>query len=144
MSIKELSTLMAKTLDIDERIILTAIPNYLLDQQLDEEQTKKMTELIKSDEQINNFGITQRLGDNFVQLKHSLANLQILAFIKSLKTAEKCEDVLNTFVVLMSDKIAKVNDVLKSNLQSGGGYKKYFKKYIKYKKKYLLIKKYII
>ena len=72
-----------------------------------------------------------------------MGKLQILALTKNLKKAEKCEEVLNTFINLMNNKIGQVNDVLKTNLQFGGGQKNYFKKYIKYKKKYLLIKKYI-
>ena len=142
-TIGHIANLIAQRLGIEEEIILNSIPQELVNQIISDDQIEKIQALINSDIEINNFGLDNNLGENFNELKSNLGKLQILALTKNLKKAEKCEEVLNTFINLMNNKIGQVNDVLKTNLQFGGGQKNYFKKYIKYKKKYLLIKKYI-
>jgi hypothetical protein len=146
-TIRNIAELIADNLgigiDIDRSIIIDSIPDSLIDQIISDDQIEKIQELLNSDNEINNFGLDNQLGDNFDELKSNLGKLQMFALIKSLKKAEKCEEVLNTFIDLMNNKIGQVNNVLKSNLQFGGGQKNYYKKYKKYKIKYLFIKKYI-
>lgn len=142
-TIRHIANLIARHLGIEGEIILNSIPRELVNQIISDDQIDKIQALINSDIEINEFGFANNLGENFDELKLNLGKLQILALTKNLKKAEKCEEVLNTFIDLMNNKIGQVNDVLKTNLQFGGGQKNYFKKYIKYKKKYLLIKKYI-
>ena len=142
-TIENIAIEIAKKLGIEPIIILQSIPENLINQIISDDQIVKIQELLNSDNEINNFGLDNQLGANFNELKSNLGKLQMLALIKSLKKAEKCEEILNTFINLMNNKIGQVNDVLKTNLQFGGGQKNYFKKYRKYKKKYLYIKKFI-
>lgn len=142
-TIENIAIEIAKKLGIEPIIITQSIPDSLIDQIISDDQIEKIQELLNSDNEINNFGLDNQLGANFNELKSNLGKLQMLALIKSLKKAEKCEEILNTFINLMNNKIGQVNDVLKTNLQFGGGQKNYFKKYRKYKKKYLYIKKFI-
>ena len=142
-SIRFIANLIAENLDIDPNTIVQSIPENLIDEIISDDQIEKILELLNSDNEINNFGLENQLGDNFNDLKSNLGKLQILVLIKSLKKAKKCEEILNTFIYLMNNKIGQVNNVLKSNLQFGGGQKNYYKKYKKYKIKYLFIKKYI-
>jgi hypothetical protein len=140
-TISNIAILIAGNLDIDPNIIIELIPQNLANQIISDDQNEKIVELLGSDNQIDAFGKNNNLGDNnFIELKSSLGKLQMLALIKNLKKAEKCEDVLNTFIKLMNNKIGQVNDVLKTNLQFGGEQKNYYKKYKKYKIKYLFIK----
>jgi len=139
-TISNIAILIARNLDIDPDIIIESIPHNLANQTISADQNEKIVELLGSDNQIDAFGKNNNLGDNFNELKSSLGKLQMLALIKNLKKAEKCEDVLNTFINLMNNKIGQVNDVLKTNLQFGGEQKNYYKKYKKYKIKYLFIK----
>ena len=144
-TIRNFANLIADNLGIDRIIIVQSIPENLIDEIISDDQIEKILELLNSDNEINNFGLENQLGDsdNFNDLKSNLGKLQILVLIKSLKKAKKCEEILNTFIDLMNNKIGQVNNVLKSNLQFGGGQKNYYKKYKKYKIKYLFIKKYI-
>ena len=134
----------ANNLGINVDIIIDSISQDILEQPISDEQMTQLqgiqTELSTIDQDINEFGRSNVLGDNFIELKNNLGKLQVLALIKKLKQAEKCEDVLNAFTDAMKYKIEKVNTALESNLQSGGR-QKYYIKYMKYKKKYLLIKK---
>ena len=142
-TIRNFANLIADNLGIDRIIIVESIPEHLIDEIISDDQIEKILELLNSDNEINNFGLENQLGDNFNDLKSNLGKLQILVLIKSLKKAKKCEEILNTFIDLMNNKIGQVNNVLKYNLQFGGGQKNYYKKYKKYKIKYLFIKKYI-
>lgn len=142
-SIRYIANLIAENLGIDPIIIIDSIPENLIDEIINDDQIEKIQELLNSDNEIKNFGLDNQLGDNFDELKSNLGKLQMLALIKSLKKAEKCEEILNTFINLMNNKIGQVNNILKTNLQFGGGQKNYYKKYKKYKIKYLFIKKYI-
>lgn len=142
-TIKDIAILIANKLGIESDIILDAIHVSLVDQIISDDQIEKIHELLYSDDEINKFGLDNQLGENFDELKSSLGKLQMLALTKNLKKAQKCEEVLNTFINLMNNKIGQVNEVLKTNIQFGGGQKNYYKKYKKYKKKYLFIKKYI-
>jgi hypothetical protein len=142
-TIRNIANDIADNLGIEVEIILESIPETLVDQIISDDQNVKIAELLGSDNQIYAFGIENNLGVNFDELKSNLGKLQMLALIKSLKKAEKCEDVINTFINLMNNKIGQVNNVLKNNLQIGGAQKNYYKKYKKYKIKYLFIKKYI-
>jgi len=142
-TIRNITEIIAQNLGIEPNTIIESIPANLIDEIISDDQYEKIQALLNSDKEINDFGIDNRLGPNFNELKSNLGKLQMLALIKILKKAEKCEEVLNTFIDLMNNKIGQVNNVLKTNLQFGGGQINYFKKYRKYKKKYLFIKKFI-
>jgi len=122
--------------------IIDEIKPKLLDINIDSELEKKFQELLETDLIINKFGNEQNLNtnDNFKELKTNLGKLQLLVLIKNLNKAENCEDVLNAFINVMNTKIKTVNEVLKSNIQSGGNRIDYYQKYKKYKKKYTIIK----
>lgn len=140
-TLKEIASRIADALGIDYERLKQSIPSKLIDIPISEEQMNKINELIESDTKIKSFGTTNNLSNNFTELKASLGTLQILALIKNLEKADNCDDVLNTFIKLMNTKIEQVNEILNTNLQSGGGQKNYYKKYIKYKIKYLFKKK---
>lgn len=140
-TLKQIANNIATELNIVPDQLIKLIPDKLINITIRKEQIEKINKLIKSDNKINDFGKTNKLSDNFNNLKISLGNLQMLALIKNLEKADNCEDVLNTFIELMNNKIEQVNKILNTNLQSGGGQKNYYKKYIKYKIKYLFKKK---
>ena len=141
-TISDIAELIATKLNINKNIIVSLIPINLLEQVISNDQREKIDKLINSDDLINNFGINNNLDKKFNELKFSLGKLQMLALIKKLKTATKSDEVVNTFVDLIKNKLRQVNKVLNNNIQFGGN-KQYYKKYIKYKEKYLLKKNYI-
>jgi hypothetical protein len=122
--------------------ITDKIKPELFDIKIDSELEEKFQELLQTDINIQTFGSEQNLNDNdnFIELKNNLGRLQLLVLIKNLNKAENCADVLNAFINVMNTKIKTVNEVLKSNIQSGGNRIDYYQKYKKYKKKYTIIK----
>jgi hypothetical protein len=119
-----------------EQTILRQIDTFQVPRELEE----KIKELIKQDNEINQFGKEHNIkSDNFNELKINLGKLQLLAILKK---ANNCEDVLNSFIDLLNNKIGAINDILKAKLQAGGSdiNYEYYRKYNKYKNKYLLFK----
>ena len=53
---------------------------------------------------------------NFIKLKENLGKLQILGLIGRLKKAENFNDVMNSFVTAMNDKLDGVNKILEANI----------------------------
>lgn len=100
----------------------------------------KINLLLESDDQINKF--QSRLNNpvvlaNFNTMKEKLGELQILALIKKLEKSESCDDVLNSFLVVLNNKFESVNNILEESLNQSGGSKNidYYLKYLKYKLK---------
>lgn len=141
-TIRKFAETIATNLQIDKKIIINEINDNLLDRNIDSALEGKFTELLQTDQNIQTFGSQQELNDNdnFIELKNNLGRLQLLVLIKNLNKAENCTDVLNAFINVMNTKIETVNEVLRSNIQSGGNQIDYYQKYKKYKKKYTIIK----
>lgn len=141
-TIRKFAETIATNLQIDKKIIINEINDNLLDRNIDSALEGKFTELLQTDQNIQTFGSQQELNDNdnFIELKNNLGRLQLLVLIKNLNKAENCADVLNAFINVMNTKIETVNEVLRSNIQSGGNQIDYYQKYKKYKKKYTIIK----
>ena len=96
--------------------------------------------LLENDEAINKFEekITiESTKINFRNLKNSLGKLQVLVLINKLKKSNTCDEVLNTFITAINNKIENVVSISSTNLQNGGSSinNNYFK-YLKYKIKY--------
>lgn len=141
-TIQDIATKVANRLGIDANQLIRYLPDNLLGVQIQNQQLLDTIEnLLQSDNEINQFGTRHGLGQNYTDLKNSLGRLQLLALAKNLARAERCDDVLNTFIQMMNNKIGQVNQVLQTNLQMGGNQINYYKKYKKYKKKYFLLKK---
>lgn len=104
---------------------------------------EKILLLLQSDTEINQFETrlkNPQVLDNFKIMKERLAELQVLALVKKLEKSETCDDVLNSFLVVLNNKFEGVNNVLVDSLnQTGGGNNKsvinYYSKYLKYKLK---------
>ena len=106
---------------------------------------QKIIQLLGSDIEINKFRTKIKnpmVLNNFDKMKEKLGELQILTLIKKIEKSETCDDVLNTFVNILNNKIETVNEILENTLvQSGGGngmnnsYDKYYVKYLEYKLK---------
>ena len=119
-----------------EQTILRQINTFQVPPELED----KIKKLIEQDKEINQFGNKYNIkSDNFNELKINLGKLQLLAILKK---ANNCEDVLNSFIDLLNNKIGAVNNILKAKLQAGGSdiNYEYYRKYNKYKNKYLLFK----
>ena len=147
--ILEIADEMAKKLNVDgnklQSIIMQKIsPNNRLI--TDRELLQKIFNLLKSDADIDTFKtkITNpSVMNNFNLMKEKLGELQILTLAKKLHKSENCDDVLNTFVNVLNNKIDTVNEILEDTLIQSGGSKndqsifneKYYVKYLKYKLK---------
>jgi hypothetical protein len=141
-TIQNIATQVANRLGIDANQLIGYLPRNLLVVQIQNQQLLDIIQnLLTSDDEINQFGTRHGLGQNYTELKNSLGRLQLLALAKNLARAESCDDVLNTFIQMMNNKIGQVNQVLQTNLQFGGNQINYYKKYKKYKKKYFVLKK---
>jgi len=141
-TIQNIAIRVADRLGIDNQQLIQHLPPNLLNVEIQNQQLlDTILNLLRSDDEINQFGMRHRLGQNYLNLKNNLGRLQLLALSKNLARAERCDDVLNTFIEMMNNKIGQVNQVLQTNLQLGGNLNNYYKKYKKYKKKYLSLKK---
>jgi hypothetical protein len=107
----------------------------------DKELTQKILLLLQSDREINQFELKLKKPEtvkNFYAMKEKLAELQVLTLIKKLEKSDTCDDVLNSFFVVLNNKFESVNNVLTESLnQTGGGSGdiNYYSKYLKYKLK---------
>lgn len=106
----------------------------------DTELMKKILLLLQSDSEITEFELklkNNRTIKNFYTMKEKLAELQVLALVKKLEKSETCDEVLNSFFVVLNNKFEGVNNVLADSInQTGGGSSRnvgYYKKYLKYK-----------
>ena len=114
----------------------------------------QINDLLEKDNEINKFqdklkGSSEKLLANFSLLKQNLGKLQILILLKNLESSENCDDMLNSFILVLNNKLESVNSIMETsvakkldepNKQTGGGNNKYFYKYNKYKFKYLSLK----
>ena len=75
---------------------------------------KKIQKLIKTDEDINNFGktIDDDVKQNFNMLKQNLGKLQLLVLLKNLEKSKNSSDILNSFIKIFNNKINVVNNIL--------------------------------
>jgi hypothetical protein len=158
IGIIDLSKLIADELDIPAEQLTQLINKILTPEEIaksGENHRDKIDTIIKllgSDKDINNFGNSlknQQVKDNFNQLKNNLGKLQVLVLLKKIDKSKNCDDVLNTFIGIINNKVSIVNDIMEKKLdnnliggQIGGSTndKEYIGKYIKYKLKYLKLK----
>lgn len=113
---------------------------------------EKVLLLLRSDSEINQFETklkSKKVLQNFQIMKERLAELQVLALIKKLEKSDTCDDVINSFLVVLNNKFEGVNNVLADSInyegQKGGGGNisniNYYSKYLKYKLKNDKLKK---
>jgi hypothetical protein len=155
IGIIELSELIAQRLDIPVEQLTNLITNILTPEEIakssenHKDKIDVIMNLLKSDTDINDFGNSlknQEVKDNFNKLKNNLGKLQVLVLLKKIDKSKNCDDVLNTFIGIINNKVSVVNDIMEKKLvgggQVGGGRngKEYIGKYVKYKLKYLRLK----
>ncbi len=104
----------------------------------DRELMSKILLLLQSDTEINQFETklkSEKVLRNFQIMKERLGELQVLALVKKLEKADTCDDVINSFLVVLNNKFEGVNNVLTGSLNQTGGSKNinYYSKYLKYK-----------
>lgn len=108
----------------------------------------QLRRLVEADQTIANFITTG--GDRlngidvilFNTFKINLGKLQLYAILRKIQQGN-CSDVINTLTTALNNKLTIVNEMLETNLQTGGGQKvddPYFHKYWKYRFKYELAK----
>jgi hypothetical protein len=154
IGIIELAQLIADTLNIPKNELVDLIRKKLTQEEIDKssenhkDKINEIRNLLQSDVDINNFGDSLKnlaVKNNFDKLKNNLGKLQVLVLLKKIGKSKDCDDILNTFIGIINNKVSIVNDILEKKMdggQIGGGCKdtKYIGKYIKYKLKYLLLK----
>jgi hypothetical protein len=159
IGIIELSKLIAGKLAIPEQQLIDLINTKLTPEEIakskdfNKDKISEIMKLLQSDEEITKFGDSlknQGVKDNFEHLKKNLGKLQVLVLLKKIDKSTNCDDVLNTFIGIINNKVSIVNDIMEKKLdnklvggQVGGGRngKEYIGKYIKYKLKYLRLKR---
>jgi hypothetical protein len=152
IGIIDLSKLIAEDLNISAKQLTDLINKNLTPEEISksgENHRNKIDVIIKllqSDREINNFGNSLNAqNDNFNRLKNNLGKLQVLILLKKIDKSKNCDEILNTFITLINNKISIINDITGKKLNNklvGGNKndKEYIKKYIKYKLKYLQLK----
>jgi hypothetical protein len=159
IGIIDLSKLIATDLNIPVEQLTDLITKKLTPEEIarsgenHKDKIHMIIKLLQSDKEINNFGnslTNQAVKDNFNNLKNNLGKLQVLVLLKKIDKSNNCDEVLNTFIGIMNNKVSIVNDIMEKKLdnnlvggQIGGSLndKEYIGKYIKYKLKYLRLKK---
>ena len=147
-NIREFANLVAGKLQIDLSNLITIIDQKKINinETIDESINDKIIELLKADDDINNFDKyikTEKVKENFNLLKKNLAELQLRVILKKLEKVENCDEVINVLLSALNNKLTITNNILESNLQKGGSNneKNYYNKYLKYKNKYNNLKK---
>jgi hypothetical protein len=112
---------------------------------INDELSTKINLLLNIDDQISKFEkkiINKNTKDNFKIMKNSLYELQIYTLLNALNNSQSCDDVMNSFINILSEKFKTVNSILHTSLlnnQKGGGDKNSiinnYHKYCKYKLK---------
>lgn len=154
-NILEIAEIIAEKLKINSAKFKNIIINKIPDEKdriiNDSSLLNKISLLIKSDDEINKFESKLKNIEtikNFGIMKEKLAELQVLALVKKLEKSDTCDDVINSFLVVLNNKFEGVNSVLADSLNQagGGGYNNnynsnninginYYSKYLKYKLK---------
>jgi hypothetical protein len=147
-NIRKFANLVATKLQIDPYNLITIIDQKKINinETIDESINDKIIELLKADDDINNFDKyikTEKVKENFNLLKKNLAELQLRVILKKLEKVENCDEVINVLLDALNNKLTITNNILESNLQKGGSNneKNYYNKYLKYKNKYNNLKK---
>lgn len=173
--IRTIAELVAEKLSIDKEQLLTIIDKYEIKNgkiifnsehqplllQI-EELLNKDNEIKKFDDKIKNS--SQSIITNFNLLKNNLGKLQILVLIKNLESSKNNDELLNSFISILNDKLVSVNSIMESGidkqineskegisnkttpktenviLTGGGNIINYKHLYIKYKNKYFSLK----
>jgi hypothetical protein len=149
VKITDIARNVAIKLGINENILFDAIQkNNNIDLEIQNaELIEKINELLNFDEDINKFDNeyikNENTKKNFNNFKQNIGKLQILILLKNIEKSQNCDDILNSFIGILNNKLSTVNDILFdniSNTQSGGGNiksKKYnfFIKFMKYIRK---------
>jgi hypothetical protein len=147
MIISDIANDVALSLSIEPKTLIDIIDNNLTDEEkqtiIPKDKIDAIKLLINSDNMINNFENkikTDSIKNNYKILKENLAKLQVLVLIKKLKKSSDCDEILNSFIEVLNNKVVSVNNMMQTNLtQVGGGNNKYYEKYIHYKLKYLTL-----
>ena len=149
MNIIEITDKIAKNLGIESKELLDIIEGNLSEDEknikIPDDKMEIINNLLNSDTNIQKFETnikSEKVKTNYNTLKNNLAKLQVLVLIKKLKKSEKCDDVLNSFIMVLNNKMDAVNNTMVSNLtlKGGGNNNNYYTKYIEYKVKYLTLK----
>ena len=142
-NITDFANLVASKLQIESKDLITIIDQKKINinETIDESTNIKIKELLKADDDINNFDKyikTEKVKKNFNLLKKNLAELQVLVILKKLEKVENCDEVINVLLSALNNKLELTNNILESNLQKGGNNSEinYYNKYLKYKNKY--------
>jgi membrane-anchored protein YejM (alkaline phosphatase superfamily) len=142
-TITDFANVVASKLQIESKDLITIIDQKKINinETINESTNIKIKELLKADDDINNFDKyikTEKVKKNFNLLKKNLAELQVLVILKKLEKVENCDEVINVLLSALNNKLELTNNILESNLQKGGNNSEinYYNKYLKYKNKY--------
>jgi hypothetical protein len=160
-NIQDIAKHVAEKLFIDKEQLLTIIEKYekkngkIIFNLENEQLLLQIKDLLKKDNEIKKFddkikNSSQNIINNFNLLKNNLGKLQILVLIKNIESSKNNDELLNSFISILNDKLISVNSIMESgienqihsNLQKGGSNNiiNYKYLYIKYKKKYFFLK----
>jgi hypothetical protein len=111
----------------------------------------KINELIQNDKKIKIFEETKlyelqnsSISTKFKKLKENLGTLEVATILKQLEACKSNEEMLNTLLSILSNKLNSFNTILSYNSTGGGNAlhtnNYHYKKYIIYKNKYINLK----
>jgi hypothetical protein len=149
-TIDDFANLVATKLDISNNDLIKIINSKGLtieQKKIDPFVMNQINNLLNADNNINNFEkniSSLEVKNNFNLLKQNLGKLQILILLKKLEKSKNCDEIINSLIEALTDKIGHVNKIIDNKLIQDGGSNtsnfKYYNKYQKYKIKYLLLK----
>lgn len=149
IDLKSIIPKIATALEIEEDILMEIITNKINIVGINNNElvNEVIVKLLKNDEAIKKFGdrITKdTTKDKYKNLKRNLGKLQVLILINKLKQSNNCEDVLNTFISAINNKLENLVELenIKYSQQGGSKINNNYSLYIN-NKRYIKHLKYI-
>jgi hypothetical protein len=122
--IKKLNIKDGKKISQLKNIIEEKETKGLLNDNISDNKKILIEKLLGADDDIRKFETefiepgTQTIKDQFSLFKNNIGELQVLVLIKLLEKSKNCDEVINSFLNVINNKVSSVNDILNEQYDS--------------------------
>ena len=126
INLDEIIPRIADALDIEQHILRDIITNKINIVGINSTRlvNELIAKLLQNDKAINEFGnhiTSETTKEKYKNLKRNLGKLQVLILIDKLKQSNNCDDVLNTFISAINNKLENLVELENIKYSQQGG-----------------------